>query len=286
MNTFQRMIKYSAIAFAVFLSVMIISGIASAVFAIVNILPGTAIRTGNWKNNETIDFSQTYTDVKSLYINHSTGKLNIRVGDEFRVEAANVPESFKASVNNNGELTISESNDGIKFLWFTIGRIYNLKSQITVYVPETFIAEKATLDAGAGNITIDGLHTKRLEINAGAGNIDGEGLTADKVSVDGGVGNVTLDDVKFTDAVFDCGVGKLDISGSLIGDTDISCGVGSVDLDLTGNVNNYSFKVDSGLGAVRLNGKKISGNHKANINAENMIQVDGGIGSVDISLDE
>lgn len=285
MSSFQRVIKYCAMGFAIFLTVMIVSGIASAVFAIINIAPGGVMKTGHWKNEKTVDYSESFTNVTSLDIDHTIGQLKIEVGENFRVEAENVSKNFKAEIDDNGKLSISEGDKGGHFLWFNFSGFYHPNAKVIIYLPANFVAEKALIDAGAGNIAIEGLHANYLEISAGAGNIDGSNMVAQNVSIDGGVGNIKLDDVDFTDAEFDCGVGNLDVSGKLVGNTEISCGVGEVDLDLIGNENDYNFNADSGIGTIRLNGEKISGNQSSS-DARNDIQIDGGVGSVDISMDQ
>jgi hypothetical protein len=281
MNEFQRVIKYCAMAFAIFLAIVIISGIASAAFAIVSTVSGGKISVDHGK---TIDVDKTFTDVKSLDIDNSTGNLKIIAGDEFRVVAEKVSDNFTAEVKN-GKLKVSEDDDEFHFLWFNVNDFNSPNSKITLYVPTDFVAEDVNLDTGAGNTTIEGLHTEDLFISAGAGNIDGSELTAEKVKIDGGVGNVSFNDVNFTDANFDCGVGNLNIDGILLGKSEFDCGVGNVDIDLIGNTEDYDLDIDSGVGTVRLNGDKIS-DSKIDNDADNSIKVDGGVGDVNIKIEQ
>jgi hypothetical protein len=282
MSAFQRTIKYIAIAFAVFLAVMIVAGIANFTFAIVSAV------TGGISNNKgkTIDFTDTFTGVTSLDIDNSTGKLIIKQGDEFKVEAEDVNDGFTAEVSSDGTLTISDDDSHIGFFWFNFNGFNNPSSKITVYLPEDFIAEEAYIDSGAGTVSIDGLFAESLAISAGAGSVNGNNIYADDVTFDGGVGSVTLTDVSFNDAELNCGVGSLNVDGELIGETEIDCGVGGVDLDLIGNVDDYDLEVDSGVGTIRLNGDKISDDYKTDKNAPNFIQIEGGVGDVQININE
>lgn len=286
MTTFQRVVKYCAIGFAVFLAVSIISGIVSAILGVMSLIPGSSMGTGNWRHEKTVNYSEDFSGVKSLDMNHTFGNLKVMTGEGFTVKAENVTKNFKASVDNNGKLTISEDGRGFHFLGFNLNGIRDMNARITLTVPVDFTAEKAVLNAGAGNVEIESLKANVLVISAGAGNINGRNMTAQEFNLDGGVGNVTLDNVNFKNAVFDSGVGNLSLNGSLVGNTEINCGVGRVNLNLTGNVNNYNFDVDSGIGAIRLNGEKISGGHLTNDGADNHIKVDGGVGDVNISIKE
>lgn len=285
MSSSQRIIKYFAMAFAAFLAIMIISGIASVIFSVVRIFPGGAFREGEWKSDK-IDVTKSFENVDSLDIDNATGEFKIETGDGFKVEAQNVDKNFKAEVESNGTLRISDEGEGFQFLWFHIGDFGSPNSKITLYVPTDFIAEKADIEAGAGNITIDGLKAEELEVSAGAGNLNGNDITAKKADIEGGVGNINLNRVYLTDATLDSGVGNLNITGSLLGRTDISCGVGEVDLSLWGITTDYGFKVDTGVGNVRLNGEKISGEYNSNTGAENVISIDGGVGNVTIDFEE
>lgn len=284
MSSFQKTIKYIAIAFAILLAVGIISGIANAAFAVVSAVVGGIGYSEKEAEKGKTDVTDTFTDVKSLDINNSTGKLMIKIGDTFKVEAKDVSKNFKAEVQSDGTLKISENEKGIHFFWFDFDGFDNPNSKITLYLPEDFVAEEVNIDTGAGNVTIDRLQTDRLIISAGAGNITAQNLGASDFDLDGGVGNVTLDNVKITDADFECGVGNLSVEGILLGDTRIDCGVGNVNLDLAGNSNEYDLDVDSGVGTIRLNGEKISDNYKIDQNRENSIRIDGGVGDVRINM--
>lgn len=285
MSEVQKVIKYIATAFAILLAVGIITGIVSAAFAVVHTVSGGRI-SFRGRDEKTIDFTDSFTDVKSLDINNSSGSLKIMVGETFKVEAEKVPEGFEAKVTGSGKLVISDREEGIQFLWFNFGGFDNPNSKITLYVPADFIAKEAKIDNGAGSVSLEGLQAKELTISAGTGNITGSNLAADKVKIDGGVGNVTFSDVNFKDADFDCGVGDLNIDGVLLGKNEIDCGVGSVDLDLIGIEDNYDFNVDTGVGTVKINGKKVSGDRKTDKNADNSIKIDGGVGDVRIDFAE
>lgn len=280
MSNFQRTIKYIAIAFAVVLAVGIVSGIANAAFAIVSAISGN----GRYDSRSSVDFSETYTDVESLNISNSTGKLTIKTGDEFKIEAENVSSDFEAKVTGNGTLSISDDNHFFRFLWFHIGGFNNPDSRITLYIPADFTAKDAKIDSGAGSVSIESLRADYLEVSAGAGNITGNDISANKVKIDGGVGSVSLNAVNFNNGDYDCGVGSLSIEGTLTGRNKIDCGVGDVDLNLTGNAEDYDLDVDSGIGSVRINGQKVKDGYKTDNNADNSIIIDGGVGNVRINI--
>lgn len=284
MNSFQRVIKYCAIAFAIVLAVGIISAIANAIFAVATAVTGAGFSIN--KDEKLVDYEKDFTGVTSLDINHYTGELKIKTGDTFRVEASNVPEDFTARVSGDGTLNLYESRNRFHFLWFNFSH-NSWNSKITVYLPENFIAESAKIDSGAGKVDISALHAEKLKISGGAGNITAENLTADdEINIDGGVGNIDLTNVNFKDADFDCGVGELNVSGAIDGDCKIDSGVGNIDMDLQGNADQYNFNVDTGLGAVRVNGEKLGDDYRSHNNADYSFRIDGGVGNINIDFTE
>jgi hypothetical protein len=274
MNTFQRVMKYIAIAFAIFLTIVILGGIVSVVSGLASFIFGGEVKT--------IDYSKEFNNVEMLNIKHKAGKLSVRPGDGFKVEASNVSDDFRAEVIN-GTLFIEEPDFMRRFLWFNFGTSRE-RSVITVYVPEDFVAKRIDIDSGAGDVSLEDLSADYLKINAGVGKLYGKRLTAMRVDADGGVGDIRLTDVNFTDVDFDCGVGSIELSGMIFGRSELECGVGSVDVKVNGAREDYALKVSSGLGTVRVNGDKVSGDYRDNYKSDNTISIEGGIGEVSITF--
>ncbi len=284
MNSAQRVIKYCAIALAVFLAIGIISFMVNIVHGIVTFTSGSRFRSNN-HDYKTVDFDETFSGVRSLNIDNATGTLGIRVGDTFRVEGSNVLEGFKAEVDGKGTLIVSDNESGFQLWGVDFKGINNPKSKITIYVPEDFVAEEVRINTGAGAVNLEDFSTEYLYISAGAGNINGRNLIADKVKVEGGVGSISLGNVTFKDTKFSCGVGNVYISGVLLEENSFDCGVGEVELELTGDIDDYNLDIDSGVGTVRVNGKKIDELNQTNRFAEHSIEVDGGVGNVRIDIE-
>lgn len=278
MNEFQKVIKYLAIAFAVFLTVTIVTGIASGIVAIIG------VTTVN--HEDMVDYNKSFDDVRSLVVEHGVGKLTIKTTDsnQITVEAVNVTESFYADKSLSGELKIKSKFN----FWnmFNSGGSFNKNSTITIYLPASFEADKVKIDAGAGNVSIDSLKTVRLDINAGVGDVYGENIYADNVSLDGGVGEINLEYVELNDVDIDAGVGNIDIQGKITGRSEIDAGVGNIDLEVTGSSDNYDLKVDKGVGEIYIDGDKYSKLDWNNRTAEHSMDINGGVGNIRIDFKE
>lgn len=279
MSEFQKIIKYCAMAFAAFLAFSILTGIVTAVLALGGFL-------SNSPGKGVTEINKSFENVKSLSIEHSIGTLNIKQGssNKVEVEAENVSEDMVIDRSFSGELRIKS-----KFSFWNIldgKNAMGSKSVITIYIPEDFVADKVRLDAGAGNIYIEALNTEKLDVNAGAGNINGSRIRADKVKLDGGVGDITFEDVEFSDTDIDSGVGNVNIDGNLYGKNKIDCGVGNVTLDLLQSPDDYDLTVDKGMGSIRINGEKYSNLNWNNRKADNSLDINGGVGNIDINFKE
>ncbi|MDF2537867.1 MAG: putative rane protein [Herbinix sp.] len=284
MSSLQKVIKYCAMGFAIFLAVSIITAISSAVISVVSLVSGTNIFHSNRDDKEVYDYEKDFTGVESLDINVSAGQLLIKQGSGFRVEAEKIAGSFEAEVSESGTLSIKDSGVGTQFLWFNFNGFHNPSSKIILYLPSDFIAEEVMLDTGAGNVEIDGLRAEYLNVSTGFGNFTGKNMSAVEAMIDGGFGSVVLEDISFEDSEFNCGLGNLRVSGELTGDCSIDCGIGNVDLDLSGAAEDYELEIDSGIGNVRVDGKKVKEGH-VNNNARNYIEIDGGIGNIRVDFE-
>lgn len=277
MSDLQKIIKYLAMGFAAFLAFTIITGILTGFVALTGAFSG--IKTG-----KTTDINRSFDNVTSISAEPGFGTLRFKEGDSDQVEviAENVSENFVVEKNHNGKLTVKGK--------YNFGNIFgnnsgNGKSNITIYLPSDFVADDVKIEAGAGNINIEELTTKRLDINAGAGNISGKNITASQVDLDGGVGDIDFEEVNLSNADIDCGVGNINLQGYLLGRNKIDCGVGEVDLTLKGSVEDYNIKIDKGLGNVSIDGQKYSEIRWNNASTDNSLDIDGGVGNIEIEFE-
>lgn len=300
MSEFQKVIKYLAMAFAIFLTFVIVSGIVGVLINVTGIL-NTGSQNGSQNSNQNSSQNsnqnnsqnssqndkdsiwEEFDNVKSITIDVGACKLVIREGDSDKVlvEGSNLAKEYIVEMRFNGNLNIRSKSHHFSFDSFSSGK----NAVITVYLPEGFTSEKLKIDAGAGNIELYNIHTKNLDIDAGAGNIYGEYLYADKLDLDGGVGNIILEYVEFYETDIDSGVGNVEITGTLYGKSKIDCGVGEVSLKLTNSSDDYKLKVEKGLGNLKINGQKYSNISWNNDLAEHTLTIKGGIGNINIQFD-
>lgn len=257
MSEGQKWIKIGAIALAVFIILIIIN----AILFLFGIIGGFG--------RETKDFSEYYSNINSIEIDVNASSVNIVKGDSFLVEAKGVSDNFRV---NNRRNTLEIEEDAF---WF----FNNNSGEITIYVPSDL--NELVIDGGSGEIKIEDIIADRLELDLGAGLIEIASSTFYKADIDGGVGVMNANDTSFTALELDSGVGSVTIAGEILGRSTIDGGIGEINLNLS-NESLYKFIVDKGLGDITVNGTSISGTYG---NGENVIDIDNGIGSVNITFD-
>lgn len=272
MTSAQKVIKYLAIAFAIFLIITIISGILSALYGLSWIL-------GLKKDNEAVQSGDIITtnfdnnDIKKLDIDVAYSNLTIKNGESFKIEtnSKNI-----ISKQNNEKLQIEEKS----YKWFS-----NHNDEIlTIYIPEDLEFEKVEIDTGAGKIYIENVTTEKFEFDLGAGETQIDTLNVFKdCNINGGAGKLTISNGEINDLDFDMGVGETNLTATLIGKNEIDAGIGKLNINLQENKELYKISVDKGLGSIKIDGKEITDN-KVYGDGENYIDIDGGIGSIDINF--
>ena len=253
MTTAQKIIKYIATAFALFLVVTIISVILSIGYEILSSIGLIHIKD----KNITADFKVISNDIKevsTLKIDLACPNLDIRVGDNFKVETNNSKITFE---ENNGSAKIKEENKN----WMN----NNSSSNLIVYIPESI--SNLYLELGAGDVHIENIIvTQQIEIN-------------------GGVGKTDFKSCKINNLQANLGMGEFSLEGELTGKNKISSGIGEVNVNLINNKEDYTIDVSKGIGTVVLDGENVEADRKYG-NGEKYLDIDGGIGDITINFEK
>ena len=264
MTTAQKIIKYLAMAFAIFLSISIIGGICSALFSVSSILSGN---TAYEMTEHAVGNNFT-----SLKVDISAAELEIKTGEKFGIETNHRYLTYK---EKGGSLEINEtkpffaSHNGMK---------------IILTIPEKTVFDRADICTGAGSVSIDELLTKSLKIDLGAGELIVERLDAsDTAEINGGAGSLTVNDGYLRNADIDMGIGELNLTSELDGKSSIDYGVGETKLVLKGSSNDYKIEIDKGIGEARIDGMQMSDDSVYG-SGSRQIEIDGGVGELNITF--
>ncbi|NLC48475.1 MAG: DUF4097 domain-containing protein [Tenericutes bacterium] len=269
MTNTQKVIKYLAIAFAFSIIINIVYFAVFAIFQFTNMFG--LVNDTNDKKVESYVIN-TNNNISSLEISIQYSSLEIINSDKFLIETNN--KYIKVKENNN-KLTIKENNK----------KLFTSKNtnKITLYIPYNFIFDDVDINSGVGNINIDLINSKDLNLKIGAGKITIKDLfIANKAKIEGGAGKITISSGQINNLNLDSGVGKVSIRCKLTGNNNISSGIGETNLLLLGDKENYTVIASKGIGTISFNDIQISDGALYG-NGENLIKIDGGIGSINIS---
>ena len=266
MSDVQRIIKYLAVAFAIFLIVNIFYGIYK-----VGLFVGSAFFSTNSIGELKIDeFSD---DAKILSIDVAATKLEIKKGDTLRVENNNKNISARQV---SEKVEIKEKNHGF------FGGVNN--SVVTIYVPDDMEFDKVYISTGAGALSIEKLITDELDLELGAGRIVIDNLDVkEKCKINSGAGAVDIEHASIHDLDLNVGIGKFALNSILEGSSKIEAGVGELSINLLDDDDNYRIEASKGLGSLRIGGKSY-GDEVNYGDGNNKIVVEGGIGSININF--
>lgn len=270
MSGLQKIIKYLAIAFALFLTFSIISGIIYTISFIGNLLDDNSKSITEKLNNLEINENTSLLD-----INISSSNITIKKGNNFKVESNN---KYINSKQDKNKLYITER----KHNWFN----HNENNKLIVYVPSDFIFDRVAIESGASKVNIEELFTKQLYLDLGAGKVMINNLTVlENAKIDGGAGETTIKSSNIHNLDLNVGVGKLSLDSKLTGNNKIDSGIGEMNLSLLGTLDDYYITLDKGLGSATINGKNMIDDTIYGT-GENKLDVDGGVGSIQIDFIE
>ena len=270
MNSVQKVIKYLALAFAIFLSVSIIGGIITGLTGVSYILSG--------RNNEAVGEMQVYPiegEISSLSVTLSGAKLKIKTADKFSVESNH---NYISVNSENGQLCINETKK--------LFSVYPKGVTVILNIPEGFVFGEAVVETGASKVEIDALSADILKLSLGAGEAEIGSLTANsRAVIDGGAGKLNIDGGRLCNLKLDMGVGELTLKSRIEGQSRLDYGIGETKLTLLGNREDYKIEIDKGIGEARLAGESMRDDSVYGT-GENRIEIDGGIGAINIEFSE
>ena len=267
MTTFQKVIKYLAMAFAIFLAVGIIGGLLSMLGLFGGFFGGDAV-------TEDIKTYEVSSDIRSLEVKINAADLTIKQGESFSVESNLKHLTVE---DKNGVLTIKETK---KFGITYTGAV------LTLYIPADTVFEKANITTGAGRLTVDHLSADQVNLELGAGEVKIDTLIASTaIDVEGGAGKITISDGALHDLDLEMGVGRLDLTSALTGECDFDLGVGESNITVIGNKDDYKLDIEKGIGNVTVDGESVS-DVKGQGSGNNSIEVSGGVGAINLKFEE
>lgn len=277
MTSFQKIIKYGAIAFAIYLCFMIISMIVFGISAVFGITAGIEMFRNSSNDAMIPKWEQEYSNITSMDIDLSVCKLTIQKGDTLKVCASEVSDKFKCRVEGN-RLKIEDQN-----IYRPIfNNLEDVKSEVIIYIPENMSFEEVKIETGVNETNIEWLKADNVNLEMGVGKYQINALSAKYAKIEAGAGEATIEHSNMEELKLDGGIGKLVFTGKITKTADIDCGVGKLEVNLIGLPTDYKIKAETGLGSFKVDGEKVSNNQTLG-NGNVTVKVDAGVGDTTIN---
>ena len=267
MTVRQRVIKYCALAFAVFLIVSFALGAFELLSSLLEMdvlkKPGSGY----------LYSSVIGENISELDIDISTVALKITQGDKFALHT---------------------DNDRIKF--YQDGSVLSVKDkekfslkpegEVIIEVPAEKEFSKVCINAGAGEITVDSLCCSQLITSLGVGDFFAQRLVVTaSADIDCAAGEFTVKDGSINNLEMNMALGDVTLDCFLTGEAEIDCGLGDMDMKLHGRADDYSIEVDKGICSARLNSESVKDENKYG-NGPNRIEINGAVGDISIKTND
>lgn len=287
MTTFQKIIKYAAIAFGAYLCVIIISAIVLAITTIFGITIGmnTIEESFNNSNQEVIkSLNYEYIGIEKLDFELGMCKLNIQndetLTDKIKVEMKNTSDKMYCKQNGN-ELKI-EDDKNVSMNFF---KSRNIVPEITIYIPEKQEFVNVDLNVSINDVNIEKLTAEKAKIETGGGRCIIKDITAKQLDIEGGAGETIIENSKADKLELDAGVGSTVITTEILNVADIDAGVGRLELNLLGSKEKYMIRPSVGIGGIIVDNQSVE-NKKTIGNGDRRINIDAGVGEVVVNFIE
>lgn len=275
MTTTQKIIKYLAIAFALFLVISIFSiifGLSREIISSIN-----SDKKDSKLLEEYTTISNNVNNIESFKIDISNDNIEIKEGEKFEVKTNDPDVKF---YHENSKVKIKTDKT---FSWHLSN---SSRGTIIIYLPNEFNITELELNLGAGKIDIDKIFVETLLMDLGAGTMTAKEINVyEKATINGGTGNINIYSGTINNLNLKLDAGNASIQSDLTGSNTLTTGVGKLNLGLSRSKDNYKFDISKGLGNIILNDFEVSEDILIG-DGEAKIKISGAIGNIIINTAE
>lgn len=272
MTTTQKIIKYLAIAFALFLVISIFSiifGLSREIISSIN-----SDKKDSKLLEEYTTISNNVNNIESFKIDISNDNIEIKEGEKFEVKTNDPDVKF---YHENSKVKIKTDKT---FSWHLSN---SSRGTIIIYLPNESNISELDLNLGAGKIDIDKIFVEILLMDLGAGTMTAKEINVyEKATINGGAGNINIYSGTINNLNLKLGAGNASIQSDLTGSNTLTTGVGKLNLGLSRSKDNYRFDINKGLGNIILNDFDVSEDTLIG-DGETKIKISGAIGNIIIN---
>lgn len=212
-------------------------------------------------------------EVLSLEVEIGAADFRIEKGEEFFVES------------NLKRLTFRQIGDKLVLRESSFGNKKYNGAYLTIYIPDGTVFDEIDITTGAGKFAAETLLAEKVSLELGAGEVNiGELIATREAKIEGGAGAITIDGGSLKNPSFEMGVGEFRLITAIIGEGKFDLGIGEANMTLIGGRENYTVEINKGIGDISFDGDSIPGG-KTIGNGQNHIEINGGIGAIKVEFE-
>ena len=168
-------------------------------------------------------------------------------------------------------------------------RVYEKEdiSQIEVNVNDKYNATQCYMDKDTLKIKREQKHRRGEDIRIEV--LVPTDYEFDKISVDIGAAECQFSQIYTNKLDIDTGVGAVTFTGTVAGDVELETGVGDVTLNLANPEQDYNYRIECGVGTIRVGGSSytmLSHETHINNNAPYNMELECGVGSITVNFSD
>lgn len=262
MTSTQKIIKYTALAFAIALILTIVNALISAIFGL------TFFFNDNDSVSQNMQETSINGSINKIEVNLKTTTLEIKEGEKFLVST------------NNKKVKITEENNNLYIK--EINKNFAKTSKLILYLPSKYTLKKLDIVGGAGQISLNDITTEKLKLELGAGNTKITNLDVkSNSSIEGGAGNLNIKNSTLNNLDLDIGVGNVTLEAKILGKNKIEAGIGNLNIKLLAKKQDYQIKASKGIGKITIADSSIKDDESIG-KGQNYLELEGGIGNITV----
>jgi DUF4097 and DUF4098 domain-containing protein YvlB len=135
---------------------------------------------------------------------------------------------------------------------------------------------------GSGDAIFGYVECNKIRMDVGSGEFVFKSLEARDCNLELGSGDMEGKNVKVMNMTAEAGSGDIFLQGELTGVSELVCGSGDIDLDLSGNIDEYSFDIDGD--DIEVNGERYNKRYKSDTTLDKHLRLKAGSGNIDVRI--
>lgn len=232
-------------------------------------------------------FSQVVDPFDQIQISGLSHRLEIRQGQEFRVEGR-LNQTPTIAVNQ-GILEINTQRPGQVNVAFTIMGP-QVPEQLIVYVPAGTVIEDIQVDMFNGRVMVDQLDIRGGLIRTTNGRIDVTNSALSHTELRTSNGRIYARDVYFREVTAITSNGRIDVFGELHGHTRLTTSNARVNAQVRGSIEDFGYnlrssgRIDVDNGRLRVSGNLQNHAANAGVYMPNFLEITTSSGRIDVNF--